>query len=193
MFHCGHWAAAFVSSIEKQGGEIEDGIDALGAMASWAKSLPGHVFGFSAAEKLEKLIREGIAKAAALSESGASPALEAAIRFLVLMVRKNALCHIDSVLDRARYLMNKKRGIVYAYLESAAPVTEDTEARIKEAIIKRSGAAGVDIRKQLNPELIGGYRLRIEDKIIDASVRFQLRKLMIALQSDKALAVDGGK
>ena len=193
MFHSGYWAAAFINSLEKQGGNIEDGIDALGTLAAGLKSLPGPVFGFCAAEKIERLIRKGIAQSAAFSESGAPGtleampgALEAAIRFLALMVRKNALRHIDSVLDKAREIMNKKRGIVSAYLESAASVTEDVEARIKEAIVKRSGAAGVDIRKQLNAELIGGYRLRIEDKIIDASVRFQLRKLMIALQNDHA-------
>ena len=187
MFHSGHWAEAFISSIEKQGGEIEDGIDALGALATGIKSLPGIVFGFSAAEQLEKLIREGIAKSADLRENTSSPALEAAVRFLVLMVRKNALCHIESVLDKARYLMNKKRGIVSVYLESAGPLTEDIEAIIKDAVVKRTGAAGAVVRSQIKPELIGGYRLRIEDKIIDASVRFQLRKLFGTLQSDQAL------
>jgi F-type H+-transporting ATPase subunit delta len=51
------------------------------------------------------------------------------------------------------------------------------ELRITEAIKKRTGALRIKLETQVNPELIGGYRLRIGDEIIDASVRSQLRRL----------------
>jgi len=45
----------------------------------------------------------------------------------------------------------------------------------------------VELTGQINTELIGGYRLKIEDERIDASVRRQLLEMEACLA-----AVDGG-
>ena len=178
MFVPGHWAAAFINSLAAQGGEAAQGLSALEALASWVKTLPGAVFGSSAADRLEKLLRESVEKTgkpAALINSG--PALEIALRFLVLMVRKNVIRHIDSVIDEVKKTLDRKNGIVQVTAEYAFPPEGNFESRLKETIRKRTGAARVDITGQVNTELIGGYRLRIGDEIIDASIRCQLRKL----------------
>ena len=172
MFHSGHWAAAFIDSLEKEGEEIKEGIDILKILGAWAKNLPGEVFGSAAAEKVEQLIREVMPKTE-----------ECAIRFLVLIIKKNKLRYLDSLIKEAEKLLDKKRGVVSASLEYAFPLDESTESRIKEGIKKRTGAAGVNMTGHLNAGLIGGYRLRIGDEIIDASVLSQLQKLQTALQS----------
>ena len=172
MFVPGRWAAAFVDS---QGGDIEEGLNALVALTAWVKSLSGAIFGSSSAEKIEKLIREGIA------ESGTPPATETALRLVVLMVRKNVFRHIDPVIDEIKKILDKRNGIVQGSLEYAFPPEEDDISRIKEAIKKRTGAARVNLTEQMNTELVGGFRLRIEDEIIDASIRSQLRKLETCL------------
>ena len=183
MFIPGRWAAVFINSLAAQRGEIGEGINALGVLASWVKSLPsapgpGAVFGSAAADRLEKQIREGMAKTGTLAEfTNSDPALEAALRLIVLMVRKNVIRHIDSVIDEIKKLVDKKAGIVRVSAEYAFPPGGDFESRLKETIRKRTGAAGVEITGQVKAELIGGYRLRIGDEIIDASVRCQLKKL----------------
>ena len=188
MFYCGHWAAALVNSIEKEGGDIEDGIAVLNIFAAWVKNLPNGVFGTSAAKKAELLIREAMAKNGAIS-----PARESAIRFFAMMVKKNKTGHLDAVVEEAKKLLDKKNGVIAASVESAFPIDEAVESRIREGIKKRTGAARVDLAWQHRPELIGGYRLRIGNEIIDASVRSQLRKLLAALQSSQTgLAADGG-
>jgi F-type H+-transporting ATPase subunit delta len=179
MFIPGQWAAAFINSLEREGAEIEDGIETLKVLSSWINSLPG-VSG-SGAEKLEALIRQGMKKT-----GNSSRAREVAVRFLVLMVKKNTIRHIDLVIDKMRKLLDKKRGVVSASVEYAMPKDAADEERIKEAIKKRTGAARVDLSGRVNPELIGGYRLRIGDEIIDASIRSQL------LQMETCLAGDGG-
>ena len=172
MFHPGHWAAALINSIEREGGEIEDGIEFFKALASWVKRLPGGTSGSYAAKKMEKLIRAELTKKGVFL----SPGQEAALCAFLLAVQKNAVRHIDSVTEKANALLNKKRGVIAVSVEYAVPAGED-ESRIKEEIKKRSAAARVELTEHFNAELIGGYRLRIGDEIIDASVRSQLRKL----------------
>jgi len=182
MFAGRAWAEALTNTLEREGCKIEEGIEALGIFAPRVSSLRGIAFGSSAAEKLEALFREGLKKAGV-----SSPAYETALRFIVLMVRKNKFRHIDSVLAEAKKILDVKNRIVRAVVEYAAAPGEDAagaksakfmdESRIKELIKKRSGAVGVEMVVRNNQELLGGYRLRIGDEVIDASVRSQLKKL----------------
>lgn len=172
MFVPDHWAAACFNSLEREGGDIEESICVLCVLASWVKSLRGEVFGSSAAEKAEELIRNGIAKI-----NFSSTACEIAIRFFVLMIRKNTIKHIDAVIDEIRKLQNRKNGVVSVLVESVLAPDDKLESRIIEAVKKQSGAFKVELKSQVNPELIGGYRLRIGDELIDASIRTQLLKL----------------
>ena len=182
MFHPGYWAAALMNSLEKSGGEIEEGVEILKALAWWVKNLPVEVFGNSPAEKAEMLVREVMTKAGVISPAG-----ETAIRLFVLMVKKNKIRHLDLVIEEAKKLLDNKRGVIPVSIEYAFPVDEDVESRIKETIKKRTGAVRVDITGRIIPELIGGYRLRIGDEVIDASIRSQLRKLETCLAT-----ADGG-
>ena len=191
MFQSGHWAAALINSLEKEGGEIEDGIEFLKVLAGWVKNLPGEVSGSYAAEKMESLVREAsavavakataVAAAKATANSGNGSPQETVIRFFVLLVKKNNTRHLDSVIAEAEKLLNKKRGIIEVSVEYASAADENMESFIKEEIKKRTGAAGVNLTGRINAGLIGGYRLRMGDEIIDASVRCQLRKLETCL------------
>jgi len=179
MFNSGHWAAAYINSLEKAGGNVEDGITILGILASWAKSLPGEVFGSFAAVKLEMLVRKGVSE-----KNGVfSPALETSLRFFVLMVKKNKLKYIDPVIREINKLFEGKNGVLPVFVEYAFPPGKEFEVRIKEALKKQTGAQKVEYSGQVNRELIGGYRLRIGDTVIDASIRSQLNKLEALLAS----------
>jgi len=195
MFTPVRWAKAFINSLEKEGGDIEEGIEALVVFASLASSLPGAVFGRSVAEKLEKLIRSGMEQIGSFSS-----AQDVALRFFLLMAKKNVIGHINAVINASKSLLDKKRGVITVSLEYAFPPKGGCSdgsfiidrsfidgSFITEAIKKKTGAARVRLTEQLNPDLIGGYRLRIGDEIIDASIRTQLRKLEACLA-----AGDGG-
>ena len=183
MFIPSHWARAFIDSVEKAGGEAEDGIEILGVFASWITSLPGITYGASAAEKIERLIRKGVKKLSLSGESNISPpVLETATRFLVILLRKNAFRYINLVISEAKKILNKKRGVVTASLEYVFP--PEDKSRIKESIKKYTRASRVVLKERVNTDLIGGYRLRIGDEIIDASIRSQLRELEICLSGN---------
>ena len=178
MFTGKTWAAAFINSLEKDEEEIQEGVNVFTALASWAASLPNVVFGRAAAEKLEPLIRRGISATGTLSH-----AQETAIRFFLLLVRKNAIHHIDSVIGEIKKNLDKQHGIIAVSAEYAFKPEKEFETRVIEAIKSRTGATRVELTGQVNPELIGGYRLRVGDEIIDASVRCQLRIMEASLAS----------
>ena len=166
MFSRKSWAEAFVNSVVTTGGDVDDALNTLTALASWAASQQGASFGSAAAEKLEPLIRKAI-----------PAAQETAMRFFLLMAKKNKIRHIDAVIGEIKNIFDEKGGIIKVSVEYAFPPEKEFESHISEAIKKRTGASAVELAGLVNPELIGGYRLRLGDEIIDASVRSQLRKM----------------
>ena len=194
MFVSAHWAKAFINSIEEVSdrnlseGEMDSGVDMLRTLSSWAASLHGRELNSSSIKTLEVIIRQGIKKANGFSEDvDLSPATETAVRFFVLMLKKHRIHRIDSVIKEVNKTLNRKRSIVEGSLEYAAALPD--EAKIIAAIKSKTGAAGVNLVKRQDANLIGGYRLRIGDKIADASIRLQLRKLEAQLAAG---CEDGG-
>ena len=173
------WAAAFINSVEKSGGEIEDAYITLKAIANCAAkcavSLKAVFHGSSAAGKLEPLLRKAFSALA--NGAPLSSGQETAIRFYLLMVKKNKARHIGSVIGDIKNILDNERGVITVWLEYAFPLAEEYESLIRETIRKRKGAALVKLRGHANPELIGGYTLRIGDEIVDASIRCQLRRM----------------
>jgi len=176
MFMSKQWASAFINSIEKEGGDIDDSINILKALAA---SLPGTVYGRAAAIKLEPLVRGAIPEV--------KQGQEIAIRFFLLMVKKNVICYVDSVIGEIKKTLDKRSGVIKVIAEYAFEPGKDFISAIKESIKKRTGAASVELTGQIKKELIGGYRLKIEDEVIDASVSRQLLEMEECLT-----AVDGG-
>ena len=179
MFASKQWAAAFINSVEKEDGDIEGGINTLKALVNFAASLPGLVFGRAAASMLEPIVRNAMAKA--------KQGQETAVRFFLLMVKKNAIRHADSIIGETRKILDKKNGVIKVFAEYAFEPEKDLLSEINAAIKKMTGTASVEFTRQINKELIGGYRLRIGDEIIDASVRRQLHEMEACL-----VAGDGG-
>lgn len=184
------WAAAFVNSLEKEGADFEEGLDTFLALASWAAAQPSPVSGRAVAEKLEARIRGGIAEGGSRDGSVGSResanARETALRFFLLMVKKHKTKYFDSVSAEIKRLIDEKRGIVALGAEYAFEPDEGLKSRVSEALKKRAGAEKAEITWSHRPELIGGYRLRIGDEVIDASLRAQLQKMERRLASGGA-------
>lgn len=169
MFHGEHWAEVFVDVL---GGDAGQGLGWLRTMVPPIQAIPGELFGRSAAIRLEKLLRE-----AAASSGAKDAAVEYAIRFVSLLVEKNCFRHIDSLLLRIEKKLDNKNGILDVLAESAGPLDSSLVEELRRQIMEKTGAAGIKMETRVRPELLGGYRLRIGDFHIDASLKNQLEQL----------------
>ena len=179
MFNPGRWASAFVNTLAANGGDYGEGLDVFRILAAWAKKIPSEVSGRETAGRIEKIIRD------VFGSSALTAAAETAVRFTVLMAGKNVMRHADAVAGEIEKIIDRMNNIVNVVIETAFPSVPD----ITEAVKKLTGASGVKIERKVRADLLGGYRLRIGDDIIDASIRLQLKKLQTSLASG---AGDGG-
>jgi len=69
-----------------------------------------------------------------------------------------------------------EKGITTATLTITSPLKESVKKTIIEAI-KKTFTSNVELIEHVNPEIMGGFVLRIDDLQYDASVTTQLNKL----------------
>ena len=68
------------------------------------------------------------------------------------------------------------KNISQAEVISSAPLDAETKAKVEEVLQKLAPGLS-DLKETINPDLIGGYILKVGDQMIDASVSTQLREL----------------
>lgn len=69
----------------------------------------------------------------------------------------------------------KHKNIRRVKLTSAIAASADVQARVKE--IAAANGSSVELSTEVNPDIIGGLIVQIDDKVYDASVRTQLARI----------------
>jgi hypothetical protein len=205
MFHGKRWAGAFITTLGDKAGE---GFICLKALVKPLKSVSGVLSGYSAARRLEAILRDSCTAVkgaafsinttafngntnafnAATSGGGATKsgdaALEYVIRFITLAVEKNQFRNIDLILRKIEESLDAKNGILGVSVESASPMDDVFEKELRRRIIAQTGAADLKMKTLLSPDLLGGYRLRIGGYFIDASLKGQMERMKADLEAD---------
>jgi len=97
-------------------------------------------------------------------------------RFVTLLALKGRAVDLPAVLQAFQRLLDQERNIVVATITTAVELDDAQRARLEERIKQMSGH-GVRAEYRVDPSLVGGFRARFEDRMIDASVRHQLERL----------------
>lgn len=97
--------------------------------------------------------------------------------FLKLVVNKGRSAILFDTAKQFVQQYNAIKGIVTADVASASALTDTNRAEIIELVKKELGANEVVVKEKVNPDLIGGFILKVGDKQFDASIASGLNKL----------------
>ena len=100
--------------------------------------------------------------------------------FVGVLKEHNALNMFEAIQEELEKLDLGKQGIKQAEVTSAKPLSRENEKEIIESLNKLV-QGDVKLKKKIDENLIGGAVLRVEDKIIDTSVKHSLEQLKINL------------
>ncbi len=96
---------------------------------------------------------------------------DASTAFIFHAFSRGELKRFRNILREIENIWKQKSGVATIIIETAHPL----EASVRQALEK--SAAGAEIREVVDPSLIGGIRLRIDDRIIDGSLSGSLKQL----------------
>ncbi|MDI3269940.1 MAG: ATP synthase F1 subunit delta [Bacillota bacterium] len=119
------------------------------------------------------------AKNALLHQLAGNPDDPLLRNFFALVVARGRAGQLPDMIRRFLRLAKEKEGLVEVTVEVAAPLDEEKRAEVREAAGRLLGrpAQKVLLSWRVRPELLGGLRLRVEDRTYDASLRGRLQHM----------------
>lgn len=103
-------------------------------------------------------------------------------RFLELVLSMGRAESLADIIAAYGEAVDADRGLVRATVRSAHPLSAAALKRLHDALAKREGRS-IELTAELDPALLGGLQVRLEDRVIDASVRRGVADLKQALMS----------
>lgn len=101
---------------------------------------------------------------------------ELTLEFLQLLAQKRRIAILPAVVEQFRRMLLDYQNILEGELISAVPLEKKQFEAIKKRLEEMLGQT-VLLQPKVQPEIIGGFVVRVEDMVIDNSIRLQLQKL----------------
>ena len=105
---------------------------------------------------------------------------ELTLNFLLLITKNKRESHIPGICRNFLALSRKDQNIKSAILTTASGVSAASVRKIQD-LLGEELKASIELSTQVNPEIVGGMILRIDDTQYDASVATQLKKIKQSL------------
>jgi F-type H+-transporting ATPase subunit delta len=98
------------------------------------------------------------------------------MEFFKIVLRKKRDHVLPDIFRQYMEMFYANKNIIKATVYSAVPLSETLKTEIQSFLAKRTQAT-IELRNEINSDLLGGFVLKYEDKLVDASVSTQLRTL----------------
>ena len=115
-------------------------------------------------------------KSELISQIFKSQVNELTLKFLILITENKREAEIPGICRNFLEMTRKDQNIKTATLITADEISIETTEKIRKIVEKETGAS-IELSSRINPDLIGGLILRIDDKQYDSSVASQLKKI----------------
>jgi F-type H+-transporting ATPase subunit delta len=110
--------------------------------------------------------------------AGANPYL---VNFLMLLVDKRRIAFLAEVASQYLTMLRKLNQVVLAEVVSAKELTQEQRQSVIDRVKSMTEARDLELKTSIDSNLLGGLIIKVGSKVIDASVKGQLRKIGMSL------------
>ncbi|MDO5530447.1 F0F1 ATP synthase subunit delta [Sutterella sp.] len=100
---------------------------------------------------------------------------------LRVVIQNGRIEALPEIARQFRILKNQSEGVADAYIETAFPLSDEEVKSLLEALAKKFPGVKLHPVVSVEKELIGGVRVHVGDKLLDASIRARLSQMKTAL------------
>lgn len=111
------------------------------------------------------------------------------VKFVVLLIEKKRVAPFDEIARSFVSLYEDYRGVVEVRVVTAVPLDSELERKAKDVVERRTGKK-VKLEKRVEPGIVGGMIMFIENQVFDGSIRNRLGDLGTALLETRVHLVD---
>jgi F-type H+-transporting ATPase subunit delta len=116
-------------------------------------------------------------KQGAIAAVTAGKLTEMTAAFTRLLVSKGREGELPEIINAFIKQYKDKKGIHIVKLTTAAPISKEVKNRIVEQVKTTGGIQNIELETVVDPKLIGGFVLQAGDKLVDASIAYDLKEI----------------
>lgn len=105
------------------------------------------------------------------------------LHFLILLVDKGRYAYVEEILAYFTDRVKEAEGIGTAYVTTAVELDSAKKDEIHKRLLATTSYREIDIVYQVDPALIGGMTVRINDRVVDSSIKTKLERMERTLQA----------
>ncbi len=109
------------------------------------------------------------------------------MNFLKFVIEKNREEMLIEIIKRFIELKNDQLGILVVDAVSSLEMNEKQKEKLKTNLEKKTGNK-ISLNFVIDEKIIGGFKLKLKDTVIDASVKYQLEKLRKSFADEKLIS-----
>lgn len=106
------------------------------------------------------------------------------MNFIYVLIDKRRTMHLEKMIKVYKKLIDKEEGLSYGTVYSVDPLSEGRIAELEEETSKLLKTS-VMLNNESDPRLIGGIKIMVDGKIIDASIRKKFTDLENQIRLDQ--------
>lgn len=107
--------------------------------------------------------------------------------FNKLLVSKGREASLPEIITSYINQYKELKGIHTVYLTTAAPISEELKNDIISQIRKTSSIQNIDLQSKVDESIIGGFILQTGDRLVDASIAYDLKEISRQFQNNDFL------
>jgi F-type H+-transporting ATPase subunit delta len=94
-----------------------------------------------------------------------------------LLIRKGREANLDEIVTAFIGQYKQHKGIHIIKLTTARPISEELKAEIVQKVKSEQPSGTIELTTEVNEDLVGGFVLEMGDKLVDASIAYDLKAI----------------
>ncbi|MBP5497903.1 MAG: ATP synthase F1 subunit delta, partial [Muribaculaceae bacterium] len=104
-------------------------------------------------------------------------------KFIYLIIQNNRTPLLRKIALAYVKLYRQQHNIAKVEIETASPLSKEELDRIVGVVKKKLSDVELEISHEINQSLIGGFKVRVDSILLDASIKNELQNLRLKLLS----------
>jgi len=105
------------------------------------------------------------------------------LSFILFIFEKRRYTHFKNIFEAFKEQYKKHNKIQKAYVTTTKPINPSLKKQLIQLTTKITGHIHIELIEYINPALLGGYILKINDRQIDASLATKIKHLKYLISS----------
>lgn len=106
-------------------------------------------------------------------------------KIVQFLIKKRLLNKTTEILFCLDKIINEEAGRIVAKVSSKTNLEEKTKHELKHSLAKRYKAKEVELILNTDEKLLGGYKIEVNDEVMDLTMKNKIEKLQEYLTSNK--------